>query len=290
MSLSLSDAKIILAPKKRMTQKQRRADNAAQLAKQKARKKQGVLVQPKSKEAFGGAEEQQTMKLEAIITKNEKGESIFKLTPDSSEAVASILKKAEVEEPSEMKQVLVEEPAKQQVLFYDPKELKTAAGEPALPTRVYDADGNEVDMTGKTAILIPPPAAMEMKEEAVTPKEMSTEQTNNKYGSAASFTAVKETAFTSPQRQDQFIIVATVATMALLVGAVSARRLRSKQFLNFCIENESLEDELAYDAAYTTQSTAGASNFYSATGYDTFASGRFGGDLRWRGDLEKFDV
>lgn len=86
----------------------------------------------------------------------------------------------------------------------------------------------------------------------------------------------------------------TIGTMALLVGALSARRLRSRQFLSFCIENESLEDELAYDAAYTTQSTVGASSLYGGmngeSGYDTFASGKYGGDLRWRGDLEKFDV
>lgn len=87
------------------------------------------------------------------------------------------------------------------------------------------------------------------------------------------------------------IIISTVATMALLVGALSARRLRSKQFLSFCIENESLEDELAYDAAFTTQSTVGGSTFYAGGGgYDTFATGKYGGDLRWRGDLEKFDV
>ena len=88
--------------------------------------------------------------------------------------------------------------------------------------------------------------------------------------------------------------------MALLVGALSAKRLRSRQnFLNWCIENESLEDELAYDAAYTTTSTVdgggAASGFYSTGGgYDTFGGGgggeRYGGDLRWRGDLEKFDV
>ena len=94
------------------------------------------------------------------------------------------------------------------------------------------------------------------------------------------------------------IILTTVATMALFVGALSARRLRSRPFLNLCIENESLEDELAYDAAYTTTSTVGGrSGFYSASGgYDTFGNGgggggeRYGGDLRWRGDLEKFDV
>ena len=76
--------------------------------------------------------------------------------------------------------------------------------------------------------------------------------------------------------QDQTIIVATVAVMALLVGALSARRLRSKSFLSACIENESLEDDVAYDDAYTT-TAMGADSSYNT----------FGG---WKGDLEKFDV
>lgn len=88
-----------------------------------------------------------------------------------------------------------------------------------------------------------------------------------------------------PQAQDQMIIVSTVATMALLVGALSARRLRSRHFLSSCIENESLEDELMYDTAYTT--TGG---FGSVGGYDTFTSSGSTGGLPWKGDLEKFDV
>ena len=72
--------------------------------------------------------------------------------------------------------------------------------------------------------------------------------------------------------QDQSIIVCTVAVMALLVGALSARRLRARSFLSSCIENESLEDEVAFDNAYTI--SAGDS-------YNTFG---------WKGDLEKFDV
>ena len=76
--------------------------------------------------------------------------------------------------------------------------------------------------------------------------------------------------------QDQTIIVATVAVMALLVGALSARRLRSKSFLSACIENEALEDDMAYDDAYTT-TAMGADSSYNT----------FGG---WKGDLEKFDV
>merc|ERR1711862_660891 len=74
----------------------------------------------------------------------------------------------------------------------------------------------------------------------------------------------------APEAQDQMIIVSTVATMALLVGALSARRLRSRQFLSSCIENESLEDELAYDTAYTTD--GGSSIIGGGRGYDTFSS------------------
>jgi hypothetical protein len=287
MSSSVTEARLVLAPKKKMTKKQRRAETATKLAKQREEKMlrgtqaeapTQLVLQPKQ-----GSLEEHTVKLEAIVTENENGEHVLQLTKESSEALHSTMQQSK--EPNALKAVVVEEPAKQQVLFYDPNELKTAAGEPPLPKKVYDADGNEVDMTGKEAILIPPPS-----KEAVS-KDSSQEQTKNKYSSAASVvSAAEERVLASPQRQDQFIIVSTVATMALLVGAVSARRLRSKQFLNFCIENESLEDELAYDAAYTTQSTVGASSFYSGAGYDTFASGRFGGDLRWRGDLEKFDV
>jgi len=81
--------------------------------------------------------------------------------------------------------------------------------------------------------------------------------------------------------QDQTIIIATVAVMALLVGAVSARRLRSKSFLSSCIENETLENDVAYDTAYTT--TAAASGAVGAdSSYNTFGG--------WKGDLEKFDV
>ena len=112
------------------------------------------------------------------------------------------------------------------------------------------------------------------------------QNTNNKKSDTDKISPILQTT----QGQDQVIILSTVATMALLVGALSARRMRSRQFLSFCIENESLEDELAYDAAFTTQSTVGASSFYAGGGYDTFASGKYGGDLRWRGDLEKFDV
>ena len=70
---------------------------------------------------------------------------------------------------------------------------------------------------------------------------------------------------------DQSIIVATVGVMALLVGALSARRMRARSILNSCIENETVANDAAYDTAYTA----------AAGQYNTFG---------WKGDLEKFDV
>jgi len=72
---------------------------------------------------------------------------------------------------------------------------------------------------------------------------------------------------------DQSIIIGTVGVMALLVGALSARRLRARTILSSCIENESLQDDVMYDTAYTLQSDS----------YNTFGGA-------WKQDLEKFDV
>lgn len=132
-----------------------------------------------------------------------------------------------------------------QIYYYDSSQVGT--GDLVIPTTVYSADGTAVDIEALRAtnaeiyIEPPPPRAA---------RQLNIE----------------------PPAQDQYIIIATVAVMALLVGALSARRLRAKNLLSSCIENESLEDELAYDTAYTT----------SAGKYDTFGP--------WKGDLEKFDV
>ena len=82
-------------------------------------------------------------------------------------------------------------------------------------------------------------------------------------------------AWGSTTASDSSLIVATVGVMALLVGALSARRMRARSILAACIENESLEDDAAYDAAYTVGG--------GAHHYNTFQQG-------WKGDLEKFDV
>jgi hypothetical protein len=168
MSSSVTEARLVLAPKKKMTKKQRRAETETKLAKQREEKMlrgtqaetpTQMVLQPKQ-----GSSGEQTVKLEAIVTENKNGEHVLQLTKESSEALHSTMQQSK--EPNALKAVVVEEPAKQQVLFYDPNELKTAAGEPPLPKRVYDADGNEVDMTGKEAILIPPPSKETVSKES----------------------------------------------------------------------------------------------------------------------------
>jgi hypothetical protein len=263
-----------------------------------------ILLKPKKKKPS-------TLKLEATIGKNENGQQVLLLSEDSIAAVSNAMQSsssnsevkqeakqnAQTEAQQEVLQLVEpeEEPMDQQVLFYDPEELKTAPGEIPLPKRVFDADGNDVDMAGKEAVLVPPnnnndnPPPPSKDDAKPHPKE-DEKETSIDSPSSSTNDATQDEMLATPQTQDQMIIISTVATMALLVGALSARRLRSRQFLSFCIENESLEDELAYDAAYTTQSTVGASSFYAGAGYDTFGGSKFGGDLRWRGDLEKFDV
>jgi len=270
-----------------------------------------ILLKPKPKKMSEASNE--NLKLEATIHTNENGEKVLKLTSESSQMVdnamqiqnnsAQLQNTAQLQmkeiqfEPDQMQiemdmdmEMKEEEP---EVLFYDPEELKaTSPGEPpALPKNVRDAAGNLVDMAGKHAILIPPHDHDHEDAEDDSVQNESNGGDSNTGSTTSSSTTSEEASYVqTPQTQDQMIIISTVATMALFVGALSARRLRSRQFLSFCIENESLEDELAYDVAYTTQSTVGASSFYTGAGYDTFGGGKYGGDLRWRGDLEKFDV
>ena len=84
---------------------------------------------------------------------------------------------------------------------------------------------------------------------------------------------------------DSSIIICTVGVMALFVGALSARRMRSHQqrsILSMCIENEQLDHDAAYDTIYTT-TTNPNNTIFGSNHYNTFAQG-------WKGDLEKFDV
>jgi len=147
------------------------------------------------------------------------------------------------------------------VLYYDPL-AATINGQLHVPQTVYDADGKEVDLTqlqsSTTEIYIEPPSSTQQQQQSLPAQKLS--RIDRQYSSETT-------------AQDQSIIVATVAVMALLVGALSARKLRSRNFISSCIENESLEeDEVAYDVSTT------------AGDYSTFGAGN------WKGDLEKFDV
>jgi hypothetical protein len=93
---------------------------------------------------------------------------------------------------------------------------------------------------------------------------------------------------------DSTIIICTVGIMALLVGAISARRMRSRSVLSMCIENESLEDDVAYDAAYTipagSNHAGGMDNQYHTFNSHNGNSSNSNNQQGWKGDLEKFDV
>ena len=170
-----------------------------------------------------------------------------------------------------------------------------------VPSVVYDEHGQEVSLSALTStgdqVHLEAPSSLQMVED---PRYGSTgssgsgnsHQRHLMTSSSSSNTATtnstgfippppRELTFKTPETwgqstsQDQSIIVATVAVMALLVGALSARRLRSRSFLSSCIENESLEHEVAFDNATTFTGAAGD------TAYNTFG---------WKGDLEKFDV
>ncbi|CAJ1945508.1 unnamed protein product [Cylindrotheca closterium] len=146
-----------------------------------------------------------------------------------------------------------------QVLYYEPSQAM-ANGKLEAPMTVYDLNGNPIPLQALRGaqIFMEPPTPQQV----MAPQRGISTQDIQKWGESTS--------------QDQSIIVATVAVMALLVGAISARRMRSRNVLSSCIENEALEDDVAYDTAYTTNKD----NSY----YNTFASGG------WKGDLEKFDV
>jgi hypothetical protein len=168
------------------------------------------------------------------------------------------------------------------VYYYDPAHA-IVQGRLQAPTVVYDEHGKVVELaslvTGMTELYMESPLLANM------PPFGSSRSSNSTSGSNSTGPLGPllpppplEMKIKTPESwgqstaQDQSIIVCTVAVMALLVGALSARRLRARSFLSSCIENESLEDEAAFDSAYTIN---------GGDSYNTFG---------WKGDLEKFDV
>jgi hypothetical protein len=88
---------------------------------------------------------------------------------------------------------------------------------------------------------------------------------------------------------DQLIVFATIATMALLVGMLSARRLRSKRLLEDCMgEDEDWEEEKKSEGGAPSGGKMRRDGPYGPVMGEKRES--FGGSLHWRGDLEKFDV
>jgi hypothetical protein len=176
-------------------------------------------------------------------------------------------------------------------LYYDPRQLQTnTQGQLVLPETVQDAQGHVVAVqsllssssNNNQIYLEPPPSSHRQQQqprstleqpsapaaasELLTPPlatmqvPSSTSTTNNNTSSSSSY--------------DQSILVSTVGIMALLVGALSARRMRSRSYLlQVCIENESLEEQ--------EEEIVSEALFHQGS-YQTFGG--------WKGDLEKFDV
>lgn len=172
--------------------------------------------------------------------------------------------------------------------YYDPKAAKKDKhGNMHLPKFVYDAFGRAVSLK---ALSQATPVFMEAPSTTMTHQNASTYNATY-YNYTHTHPPVVESrqkrkmsmpdyysTWTDSTAADSSIIVCTVGVMALLVGALSARRMRSRSILSACIENEALlEDEAAYDTAYTVNSVGAANH------YNTFQQG-------WKGDLEKFDV
>ena len=179
---------------------------------------------------------------------------------------------------------------KVQIFYYNPAQAIQADGQLVVPSTVYDSTGRAVSTKslGAREILLEPPMGVtpirnSSGNETITnfihPNVISdrvSKKTMTRLGSVSTMAAVVSEGTTgggSGTLADQSIIIGTVGVMALLVGAVTARRLRSRNILSACIENEALEDDIAYDTAYTVNSDS----------YNTFSQG-------WKGDLEKFDV
>jgi hypothetical protein len=165
--------------------------------------------------------------------------------------------------------------------YYDPAQTKhDASGNLILPDTVYDSRGRAVPLAllQQDAVLQQDPPRGVFHHDNftndssiprinITYSHPNTVQTRKERKKQAAFVAAEDIPTVGT---DQSIIVGTAGIMALLVGALSARRLRSKGILSLCMDDENLQDEAAYDTAFTTSGS-----------YNTFA---------WKGDLEKFDV
>ena len=236
------------------------------------------------------------------------------------------------------------------VYYYDPTALQAsspsssnnnngeteAAPELTLPETVYDSSGHAMKLEqlhagGKNEIFL------EVQPKSVWGNDLSNVNVmsgmKNKLASKLSSSGgvgISTAGFSggTAQSQDQLIVLFTVATMAIMVGALSAKRLRSRKLLESCMHPEleeegdgedweedfssgpfaSLNGSMAnattprYDKKFDGD---GGSSVGEASGFGALLGGRrnggggFGGNygtsdvnggLHWRGDMEKFDV
>lgn len=184
-----SQAKYRLVPKRKRNNTKRQASNRSNNNKNNNSKPQIILKPKKKKE-----ESPINLQLQATVSTNQHGQKVLLLSPESTEAVESAMQSTNDEVMERSKMEARQQPKQQMAiaeedvvaakatssssttkqgsnndvveLFYHPEELKTAPGEPPLPKKVYDADGNEVDMAGKEALLVKPhPSNPEPKED-----------------------------------------------------------------------------------------------------------------------------
>jgi len=115
-----------------------------------------------------------------------------------------------------------------------PDEVYTASGQKLKLSDVHDGGRAEVylEMNPKTVL------GKSLNELNSIPKTMSSGSVSSSF-----FSSSTTAGNAAQQSQDQMIVFLTVATMAIMVGMLSARRLRSRKFLEQCMTPD-LEDDL----------------------------------------------
>ena len=168
------------------------------------------------------------------------------------------------------------------IYYYDPSSLTSSVESPTLtlPEVIYDANGNvkkleDVHDGGKNEVYL------EVKPKAVWGEKWQSTLKSKLHGGSGTSSSNN-----TMQSSDQIIVFGTIATMAVLVGMLSANRLRSKRLLEHCMESD-LDDE------WDEKKNDAPRGSLMQRGFGDPMGGRrenYGSGLHWRGDMEKFDV
>mmetsp|Transcript_1466 Transcript_1466/g.2480 ORF Transcript_1466/g.2480 Transcript_1466/m.2480 type:complete len:517 (-) Transcript_1466:194-1744(-) len=143
-----------------------------------------------------------------------------------------------------------------------PDEVFTASGQKLKLSDIHDGGKAEVflEMNPKEVL------GQSLNELNSVPKSMTTGGATSSFLSSSS--SVSNTAGSAAQQsQDQMIVFLTVATMAIMVGMLSARRLRSRKFLEQCMTpdlDDDLDDVVRYDKKFDVSEVGSNSNRYTA--------------------------